>query len=199
MRGIDVSDKDEMRDARLRFCEKALGLRRTLKSMSSLTGAQLGRVLDEMRRLERSPTLPGAEYRVPALAGSFAREKSPTEVGTLNTAGAEIHHLATDAQVGAIQKLFHYLQWSAIGAQAFMSEKFGRGSERLLSPVQANSLTMILFNIAGAKAIKSRPGFEGKVSRQMIRMEIPRLKRELGIDQKPASNLMDYREDDFNE
>jgi hypothetical protein len=189
VRGIDVNDKDELRDARLRFCERTLGLRRSLKSMSGLNGAQLGRVLDEMRRLERAPALPGTERL--QLAGAPPVSPGPA-------AGAEIHHLATKAQTDAIGKLVRYLGWTAIGKQAFIAKRYGRDSERMITPDQANSLTMVLFNIAGAKAIRDRRR-ENKqepteVSRQMIRQEIPRLKRELGIDQKPFTTEGDVND-----
>ncbi len=108
-------EAEELRDARLAFCTEALGLRKPLKSISKLSPAQLGRILDAMRELERAPSLPGAGFGVPTLVGT------PPEGGTPS---AEIHHLATKAQTDAIGKLIRYLGWSAIGAQAFIAADF---------------------------------------------------------------------------
>lgn len=180
-------DGEELRDARLVFATNALGLKKSLTSTSKLSQSQLGRILDKMRELERAPVLPGVEGVCTAVSARPSR---------LPGGEGEVHHLATDAQVGAINKLIHHLGWSAIGAQAFIAQRYRRDSARLLTPAQANALTMILFNIAASKAIKSRPGFEGKVTRQMIRMEIPRLKQELGIDLKKF-NAVDT-EGEFN-
>jgi hypothetical protein len=185
--GIDVSDKDELRVGRLRFCEKTLGLRRTLKSMGSLSGAQLGRVLDEMRRLERAPALPGVVGAglVPARARA-GTSPAPTDE-------AEIYHLATTAQVEAIDKLFAYLNWTPAGIERFIDSKFHRTSARMLTPAQANALTMIIFNIAASRDIRARGAQHA--CRLAIRQEIPRLKRALGIDQKPSA---DFTEEEFD-
>jgi hypothetical protein len=180
-RGVDVNDKDEMRTARLRFCEKALGLRRTLKSMGSLSGAQLGRVLDEMRRLERTPGLPGMpSVGSPNVSeGLFGNGALPD--GRASDTGAEIHHLATKAQTEAIDKLFTFLGWSAIGIQGFVTSKYKKHSHRVLTPQEAQSCTYILLRIAAQRSIKESRHVE-RVSNVMIREEIPRLKVRLGID-----------------
>lgn len=169
-------DGDELRDARLAFATKALNLKKPLASIQKCSPAQLGRVLDAMRELEHTPSLPGVDAPLP-----IPRQPSPAE-------GAEIIHLATNAQVSAIERLRNYLGWTAIGLQNFMIDKFrGKHSAALLTPADANSCTMILLTIAARKRITGR-GVTGKISRTLIHAEIPALKRELGIDQKPAEH-----------
>jgi hypothetical protein len=132
-----------------------------------------------MRERERAP---GA-----ALVQSPKPKVQSPEGGT-----AEIHHLATTPQVEVIEKLFVYLGSSPSWIEKFLEGKFKRKSSRMLTPAQANSCTMILFNIAASRDIKQhlhwqrRTGEEDeiKVTREMIRQEIPALKRRLGIDQK---------------
>src|SRR6185503_18598018 len=165
---------EELRDARLEFATTALSLRKPLTSLSKLSPTQLGRILDEMRRHERAPALPG----MPAVrtgSGSDRVEES-----------AEIVHLATGAQVQAIEKLRKYLGWSAIGLNAFIGDKFKGRTVNFLTPAEANSCQMILFTIAARKRIKDR-GFKGKISRSLTQAEIPALKRELGIDRKKVT------------
>jgi hypothetical protein len=184
-------DGTELRDARLAFATKALGLRKPLKSLSKCSPKQLGRVIDAMRLLEKSPTFPAEGF---GLSASAFEQRPKTED---QRPEGDIVHLATGPQVTAIERLRNYLNWSAVGLQAFLIDKFnGKHSPALLTPAEANSCTMILFNIAASKAIKARRverGQEpGRVSRRMIAMEIPALKRELGIDQKPATDFTDY-------
>jgi hypothetical protein len=185
---------DDLRAARLAFSERVLDLRKPLKSMTKLTPAQLGRVLDAMRERERAPGLFGvstSEFRV---AEPGTRNPEP-ETG-------EVFHLATSAQVEAIDKLFAYLGWSTGGFEKFLDEKFQRRSARMLTPAQANACTMILFTIAGRKRVLSGmqylDGDAPKISRALIRAEIPRLKRELGIDQQ-RSGVRGRRSDDESE
>ena len=190
---------EDLRDARLQFATQALGLKKPLTSTSKLSPAQLGRVLDEMRRHERAPGLPGMD----TTTEGTEKNKSTSPV----VDAAEVHHLATQAQVDVIRKLIRHLNWSAVGTQAFLTRTFKRTSEAMLTPQQANSCTMILFNIAGRKRIADRlqktaresqaAAMEAgrvaqkiempKISRALIQSEIPALKRELGIDQKPFS------------
>lgn len=169
----DLRDPDESREQRLTFIAGVLNLKQPLESTRELTDKQLGRVLDRMRELEGQPELPGIQS---------------IHATTQNTAAgeAEIHHLATAAQIAAIEKLLACLGWSDVAKDAFIQRRFKRTSPRLLSPKEANSLTMILLNIAAANAIRSRTSVN-RVSRALIRVEIPALKRRLGIDQKPST------------
>jgi hypothetical protein len=94
---------------------------------------------------------------------------------------ADVDGLASEAEVWALDKLFVSLDWSAEGVEKFVYQRFQRQHYRSLSPAEANSLTMILLNVAAARAIKERGGAH-RVSRTMIREEIPKLKQRLGID-----------------
>ena len=173
-RKICPLDGEELRDARIAFASKVLGLRKPLKSTSTLSSAQLGRILDAMRAMERAPELPGVTVRAGLVP---ARSRATTA-----DAGAAIVHLATAAQVTTLEKLRVHLGWSATGFQAFIVDKFeGKHSPSLLTPAQASSCTMILLTIAARNRLKNR-GFNGKISRQLIRAEIPALKRALEID-----------------
>jgi len=166
-------DKDELRESRLQFMSTVLN--RDIKSSRDLTLSKLGKVLDAMRKLEVEPLLPGG-------APTVDREQQTA------TDNVEIHHLATEAQCAAINKLFLHLGWTLETIEGFTEKRFKRKSHRMLTPEKANSLTMILLTIAANRDIKRRwlaeTGREvEKVSREMIRAEIPALKRRLGVDQ----------------
>jgi hypothetical protein len=179
-RKICPLEGEELRDARLVFATHALGLRKPLTSTSKLSSAQLGRVLDAMREKERAPELPGVQSQISTVKSQISN--SPSD------AAAEIHHLATAAQVTVLEKLRKHLGWSATGFQAFIVDKFkGKHSPALLTPPEANSCTMILLTIAARKRIKDR-GFNGKISRAAIHAEIPALKRALDIDVRAAAD-----------
>lgn len=195
-RKICPLEGEELRDARLAFATRALSLRKPLTSMGKLSPAQLGRILDEMRRHERAPALPGIPLT--------EKQKAVNGVGISSVSSvvetAEIHHLATDAQVDAIGKLFAFLKWSPSFCEGFIAKRFnGRTTARLLSPSDANALTNILFNTAAHRRIKSvyeQLNVEcPKISRVRIRAEIPALKRELGIDQRKVTT--EDTEDDY--
>lgn len=186
-------DKDELRQARLDFMSTVLN--REVTSAAGLSQAKLGKVLDAMRDLEREPLLPGANVGAGLVP---ARER----VGTSPTPTADVVHLATAPQVAAIDKIFLHLGWRLESVEKFVLDKFKVKSHRMLTVKQANSLTMILLNIAASHAIKQRWKEEAgrdveKVSRAMIRAEIPALKRRLGIDQKPSADSTDYAEEEL--
>jgi hypothetical protein len=188
-------DKDELRDSRLVFMSRVLN--RDVKSSRDLSQAKLGKVLDAMRELERSPVLPGvsgSEFRV-----------SSSEPGTQNSKlETQIHHLATASQVATLDKLFVHLSWGEEAICDFVMRRFSRNTYRMITPKQANSLTMILFTIAASNNIKRRYREEtGRnvehVSREMIRAEIPSLKKRLGIDQQPTGDRRPQTEEEFTD
>jgi len=193
---FDLED-DELRDARIAFINNTLKFDPPIESMRDkrMTGKRLGHVLDEMRVLERGNLLPFERL----LAADRRPAQQPTSVDGHPSPEAEIHHLATNAQVEVIQKLIQHLAWSAIGKQAFLTKNFRRESERMLTPAQANSCTYILLRIAAAKSIKQTRNVK-HVSSSMIREEIPKLKERLGIDQKAVGRKQEAAdEEDFDE
>jgi hypothetical protein len=176
----DLSDVDESREQRLTFIAGVLNLKGPIASTRDLTDKQLGRVLDRLRELERQPELPETE-------SIHAPANRSVDAGA---GAAEIVHLATASQVATIEKLFHFLGWRLQTQEGFLEERFKRKSPRLLTPKQAGSLTMILLNIGAAKSIRYRAEV-GRVSRTMIRAEIPSLKRRLEIDHKTAVSKLE--------
>jgi hypothetical protein len=178
-----TDDPEQLRQARLDFINDVLKSKTEITSMRSVSDARLGRVLDAMRELERSPGLPGissSEFRVV--------RPGPESLGAKPE--AEVFHLATESQVAAIVKLFDYLKWSMEARESFTRKRFRRASPSMLTPKQGNSLMMILMTIAASRDIKFRwkadTGREVEhVSREMVRAEISALKRRLGIDQGP--------------
>jgi hypothetical protein len=191
---------EELRNARLAFATKALNLKGQLKSLSKCSPKQLGRIIDAMRLLEKQPVL-SSQFSVVSAEAQSSKLKTETEN---SAAEGEVTHLATSAQGAAIERLRNYLGWSAIGLQNFIIDKFNRKhSPALLTPAEANSCTMILMTIGARKRIVDRrrresgDGSQGKISRVMIHAEIPALKRELCIDQKPFT-AEDTEDDDHN-
>jgi len=178
-------DKDELRESRLAFMSQVL--KREVTSSRDLTLRKLGKVLDAMRELERAPLLPGA---------LLAPERRSEAVAGLG----EVVHLATEFQVVALNKIFDHLRWSLEAIEGFLFKRFKTKSHRMLTPDQANKLTMILLTIAASRDIKNRTKVE-RVSRAMVRAEIPALKRRLEIDQKPADDARpedeDYQEEEW--
>lgn len=161
-RDLGKASHAELRDERLAYITRVLKLKRQVNSMRDLTDRQLGLVLDALRNFQ--PQLPGDV--------AHAAAQPATE-------GAEIIHLASAEQVFTINKLLDHLGWSVDARERFIQQRFRRTSPAMLSPKQANSLTMILLNIAAQRAIRTR-GI-ARVSRAMIQAEIPRLKERLGI------------------
>lgn len=179
-------DKDELREARLQFMSRVL--KRDVKSSRDLSLSKLGKVLDAMRDLEQAPLLPGA-----ALTGDRG-SATDEENGRPSSVAGQVVHLATEAQTIAINKLFAHLRWSLEAIEGFVSKRFKTTSTRMLTVDAANKLTMILLTIAASRDIKDRTKVE-RVSRQMIRAEIPALKRRLGIDQRPTEDRGPETED----
>jgi hypothetical protein len=164
-------DDESLRAERLVFVQDALKLKKPVSSLRVLSNAQLGRVLDAMRRLRAQPRL-----------GGYAPPLKP-EIAPAT--GAEIFHLASAEQVFTISKLFDYLDWTLEFQKRFISRRFKREKPALLSPSNAHALIRILINIACSRDIKERG--VGRVSRAMIAAEIPALKARLQIDRPRAA------------
>src|SRR5262245_33409733 len=70
---------EELREARLQFCEQVLGLRKPLASMRRLNDKQLGRVIEAMK------TLRGRMTTQPALPGCDVHHLKPRQIATTPT------------------------------------------------------------------------------------------------------------------
>lgn len=161
------NDRKDLHDELCSFITDKLRLKEPLGSLRSLSDRQLERVLDVLSDLESQPPLPHSE----ATAAAAERE------------GATVIHLASAEQSHTINKILDHLGWSQQARENFIKQRYRRTSPAMLAPKQANGLTMILLAIAAARALKDRGGVS-RVSRAMIRAEIPALKARLGIDRK---------------
>ncbi len=161
------NDRKDLHDELCSFITDKLRLKEPLASLRSLSDRQLGRVLDVLSDMESQPPLPHSE----ATAAVAERE------------GATVIHLASAEQSHTINKIMDHLGWSQQARESFIKQRYRRISPAMLAPKQANGLTMILLAIAAARALKDRGGVS-RVSRAMIRAEIPALKARLGIDRK---------------
>lgn len=171
-RDLKGATEDEIREERLAFINDTLRLKRPVKSMRDCTDRQLGLVLDALKRFDAQPALPNSKA-VP--------------VPATNTDGAEIIHLASAEQVYAINKLFDHLGWDFQTREDFLKKKFKRNAPTMLAQSQAQSATMILLTIAASREIRNRGGV-ARVSRAMVRAELPAIKARLGLDRKPAGD-----------
>lgn len=165
---------EELKLERRAFCERVLGLRKPLDSMRRLTDGQLERVIEAIKAEKPQGTLEGCSVH------HFRGTDRGVSCGVEQM--AEIHHLAGPEQVWAINCVFDHLGWSATGRENFLKSKFNRTSPNMLSPKQANSTLMILFNIAASRDLKAKLGAEAVITKAMKGKYIPQLKRTLGID-----------------
>lgn len=163
-------DAEALREERLIWIQKTLGLRHELHSMTALSDKQLGIVLDEIRKLTRTPR-PSATTAVAKI------------VTMPNGGGAEIVHLSSEEQLYAIGILTKFIEWNSEKIAAYLKPRFRVTTERMLTHKQCNSFMMHLLNIAASKDLKRMLGKDTKVSRKMAGEHIPSLKRKLGIDQ----------------
>lgn len=176
---LRFESKEFIRDERLAWMTNFLQLRSPLASTVELSDKQLGLILEERRRM--TGTRPKAEQ--PAARPSdtnvvqLADYKKPA---TDESTGADIAHLAGEAQIYTINKIVGFIGWSEEGFRDFLFKKFRRRSPRMLNFKDANSLTMILLTIAADKELRAHG--KRKITRQMTAEYIPVLKRKLEID-----------------
>jgi hypothetical protein len=177
---LRFEDKEMIREERLAWIAEFLGLNK-LESTKSLTDAQIGRVLDEMKRLTGQPVKTRQNATMP---------QPPTHSGILGvvqtsaSGEAEILHLTTPEQLFTLEILEAHIGWTVQQRENYLKPRFNRTSFQTLKVAQANSLTMQLLTIAAQKDLKSILGPNVKISRQQISKYIPTLKKQLGIDQK---------------
>jgi hypothetical protein len=168
----------EARNELLDFATVALRLHDPLGSLRELTAAQLGRLIEAMAR----------DRAQPRLEGCLIHHVRPADVAAASAAasGGEVVHLATPEQAWALNRVLGFLGWSPEGREQFLKKNFRRTTPRMLTPKQASSALTILLGIAASRELKEAAAAEGrgeiKVSRAMIRAEIPALKLRLGID-----------------
>lgn len=161
--------RDVIREERLIWIADLLGLKRELKSTKDLTDGQIGIVLDEMKRLT------GGDKAVPKVPAKI----QPNNVVQFPAPpGAEIIHLASEEQQYTAQKLFDFLGWTAPAKEKFLRERFDCPNVRMLTFKKANSLMMILLNIAAHADLKSKGLPTG---RKETAKQIKEIKRRLQI------------------
>jgi len=173
----DLRGADELREARLEFAEQVLGCG-PIGSFSDLTIPELDRVIAAMMKSAQA-SLPGDRGQVTGdrvTRGNFGL--SPV---TSNLSPSVVH-LASKEEVWAIEQVLGYLGWTEEGRRGFFQKNFRRPSAHMLKPRQAKSAISILLSIAASKDIKKREGENTKVSRGMMRAEMPALKKRIGID-----------------
>jgi hypothetical protein len=191
---LRFSDEDRKQELRAYACT-VLDLPE-LASLGDLTDGKISKLLDALVRESSSPRLPGQTlpeqaFRVPPSGGSppFVVPPSGTQlaVGLTPAPSAEVIHLATEAQVWAINRLWNHLNWSPDARSKFLKDRFNRAAPRFLTPRQANKLITILLTITASAEIKKEAEDRGeplkRVSRAMAQGRFPQLKRELGIGQ----------------
>jgi hypothetical protein len=178
---------EELREARLEFCQVALGLAHTPASMGEFNNRQLGKVLDAIKAAKTQPGLPGCQIHGLRQSGGQARatvsriNSRGCDAGDMRAGSAEIIHLASEEQRWAISRIFDLLQWSEEGRARFLNSKFKKRTAAMLTAKEANSAMMILLYIAAYAALRADPKVK-RVSRKMAKAYIPTLKKTLGID-----------------
>ncbi len=173
-------DKDALREERLAWIGSFLQLRRPLRSITDLSDGQMLIVLDEMRNLT------GTKKQIlPQEKGRIEREHRRHFQSAGNVVDIEQfkrQHFASDEQKFTLDKIIKHLGWSDDAARAFLVKRgFGESIEKI-SFKKANSLTMILLNIAADKDLRRVLPEGTKITRKMTAEHIPLLKRKLEID-----------------
>ncbi|MDQ3132419.1 MAG: hypothetical protein M3Q99_16855 [Acidobacteriota bacterium] len=169
---LRFEDKDVIRDERLSWIGDFLGLEK-LDSTTKLSDKQIGMLLEEMKRLT------GQASKTPENNTKFGKSQNINNSENAQPDGAEIIHLAGEEQIYTINKLVGSIGWTEDGFREFLFQKFRRRSPRMLTFKKANSLMMILLNIAADKHLRAQG--KTKISRQMTAEYIPVLKRKLQI------------------
>lgn len=177
----DLRTAEDLRQGRLEFAEAVLGCG-PIGSFSDLTIPELDRVIAAMVRGQlRLPT----GDRGPQTEFNQRLDRRPPgdgPAGPPSAVSGQVVHLASAEEVWAIEQVLNYLGWSEEGRRGFFQKNFRRPSAHMLKPRQAKSAISILLSIAASKDIKRREGENTKVSRGMMRAEMPALKRRIGID-----------------
>lgn len=175
--------KDVVREERLAWIASFLRLKK-LDSTTKLSDGQIGKVLDEMKRLTGQVSKPQEINTKSQFSTNLRLVENPNvNVSTIylhSENSAEIIHLASEEQIFTINKLVGTIGWTEEGFREFLFQKFQRRSPRMLTFKNANSLMMILLNIAADKELRAQG--KTKISRKMTAEYIPILKKKLQID-----------------
>jgi hypothetical protein len=185
----------ELREARLDYAAAVNGIA-PIGSLADLTIHQLDRVIEAMKRDLQQPAWPVQSSEFSVQRSRFATRNS--EPGTQDGA---VVHLATEEEAWAVEQVLDYLGWSDEGRQGFLRKNFRRATPQMLTHRQAKSAITVLLTIAASRDIKKREGETAaaigpeaspiKVSRLMIRAEMPSLKKRIGIDRMNRINRTD--------
>lgn len=165
--------KSDVRDERLAWIASFLGLKK-LDSTTKLTDGQIGKVLDEMKRMtgQASTKKPESNTKFQFFNNSIISKNAPSD-------GAEVIHLATEAQQFTARKLFDFLGWSVERKEEFLRDRFNCPNVPMLTFKKANALLMILLNTAAHVDLKAKGK---KTGRAETAKHIPILKKKLQID-----------------
>lgn len=167
---LRFESKNDVREERLAWIAGFLGLK-NLASTTKLTDGQIGFVLDEMRRM--TGTIKPAPKELP---DSNVVHSSGNIV---NLKQFKQQHYASEEQKFTLRKIIAHLGWSENGVKDFLQKrKFGESIEKI-SFKKANSLMIILLNIAADKELRAQG--KTKITRKMTADYIPQLKGKLDI------------------
>ncbi len=197
---LDLEDKDTIRAERLKWIKNFLGLRK-LESTTDISDPQIGRVLEEMRRLtgkanesafRKIHKIPESTDLVSIIPHDVRqraklRQEELIAEGKLvryepPAGGAEIFHLSSPEQRFTLRKLEDYLGWTPERRANFLKPRFKATTFEMLRFDQATALTIQMLNIAAHRDLKKSLGADVKISRKMTAKYIPVLKQKLGID-----------------
>lgn len=165
---LRFESKNDVREERLAWIADFLGLK-NLASTTKLTDGQIGFVLDEMRRMTGT---------------KFAPKQSPENIApssgnVVNLKQFKQQHYASAEQKFTLRKIIAHLGWSENRAKDFLiKRKFGESIEKIAFK-KANSLMIILLNIAADKELRAQG--KTKISRKMTADYLPQLKGKLDI------------------
>lgn len=173
----------ELREGLLDFAQAELKLIEPIASLTQLSDRRLGNLIEALTREQRQPSLEGcAKHHIRGTVRLGAEEGIQPDIG------GDVHHLASPAQVEAINKVFSYRRWSSEYQADFLKKKFRHSTPSMLTVKQANSALYILLRMTAHRDIQKRAEGEGKtikkIGRVELGIEINSLKRRLKIDQK---------------
>lgn len=161
-------DREALREERLTWISSFLDLKKPITSVTKLSDGQIGLLLEEMKRLTGDAK--------PKTAGD-ARFARPCPA-LASPSGGDVIHLSTEEQQFTAQKIFDFLGWNVEKKEQFLRDKFNCPNVRMLTFKKANSMMMILLNIAAHIDLKAKGR---KTGRAETAKHIKAIKRRLKI------------------